>query len=174
MPIIRGGRVSQIVQVGMSLDRASSALRRYLDTLVVLIPLAVALAAAGGAIIARTALRPVDEMTLAARRITAEDLGQRIALRGTGDELDRLAETLNGMLARLAAAFTEMRRFAADAAPALRTPLTALKGGVEVSLRAAPSAQEYRRGVLPRPPGGGTPPPPPPRPPPSPPPPGPP
>jgi len=145
MPIIRGGRVAQIVQVGMSLYRARSALRRYLDTLVILIPLGVALAAVGGAIIARTAFRPVDEMALAARRITAEDLGQRISLRGTGDELDRLAATLNGMLARLAAAFTEMRRFAADAAHELRTPLTALKGGIEVSLRAARSAEEYRQ-----------------------------
>ena len=145
MPIVRDGRVTQIVQVGMSLQRARSALGRYLDTLVVLIPLGVALAAAGGAIIARTALRPVDEMALAARRITAEDLGQRISLRGTGDELDRLAETLNGMLARLAAAFTEVRRFAADAAHELRTPLTALKGGIEVSLRTARSAEEYQR-----------------------------
>ena len=145
MPIIRGGRMVQIVQVGMPLQRAQSALRRYVDTLVVLIPFGVALAAAGGAIIARTALRPVDEMALAARRITAEDLGQRISLRGTGDELDRLAETLNSMFARLAAAFTVMRRFAADAAHELRTPLTALKGGIEVSLRSARSADEYRR-----------------------------
>ena len=61
MPIIRGGRVAQIVQVGMSLYRARSALRRYLDTLVILIPLGVALAAVGGAIIARTAFRPVEE-----------------------------------------------------------------------------------------------------------------
>ena len=145
LPIIRGGRVVQIVQVGMSLQRARNALGRYLDTLVVLIPLGVALAAAGGAIVARTALRPVDEMALAARRITAEDLGQRISLRGTGDELDRLAETLNGMFSRLAAAFAEMRRFAADAAHELRTPLTALKGGIEVSLRSARSAEEYRQ-----------------------------
>ncbi len=144
MPLIHGGRVTEIVQVGMSLHRARGALRRYLDTLVVLIPLGVALAAVGGALIARTALRPVDEMALAARRITAEDLGQRISLRGTGDELDRLAETLNGMLARLAGAFTEMRRFAADAAHELRTPLTALKGGIEVSLRAARTPEEYR------------------------------
>jgi len=144
MPIGRGRR-TQIVQVGMSLNRARSALRRYLDTLVVLIPLGVALAAMGGALIARTALRPVDEMALAARRITAEDLGQRISLRGTGDELDRLAATLNGMLARLAAAFTEMQRFTADAAHELRTPLTALKGGIEVSLRAGRSGEEYRR-----------------------------
>ena len=144
MPIVRAGRVTQIVQVGMPLDRARGLLRRYRDTLVVLIPLGVALAAAGGAIIGRAALRPVDEMALAARRITAEDLGQRISLRGTGDELDRLAGTLNGMLARLATAFTEMRRFAADAAHELRTPLTALKGGIEVSLRSVRSADEYR------------------------------
>lgn len=147
MPVVRGSRVVQIVQAGMSLERTRIALRRYLDVLVLLIPLGVALAAAGGAIIARTALRPVDEMAMAARRITAEDLDQRIALRGTDDELDRLADTLNGMLTRLAAAFTEMRRFSADAAHELRTPLTALKGGIEVSLRSARSAPEYR-GVL--------------------------
>src|SRR5262249_28274213 len=62
----------------------------------------------------------------------------------TGDELDRLAETLNSMLGRLDEAFGEMRRFAADAAHELRTPLTALKGGIEVALRAARSPEEYR------------------------------
>src|SRR5262249_4791571 len=66
------------------------------------------------------------------------------ALTGAEDELDRLAETLNGMLARLDEAFAEMRRFAADAAHELRTPLTALKGGIEVALRAARSPDEYR------------------------------
>jgi len=147
MPIFRGGELAQIVQVGMPLQRARSALRRYLETLVILIPFGVALAAAGGAIIARTALRPVDEMALAARRITAEDLERRISLRGTGDELDRLAETLNGMLARLSAAFAEQRRFTADAAHELRTPLTALKGGIEVSLRANRPAEDYRKAL---------------------------
>jgi heavy metal sensor kinase len=94
--------------------------------------------------VARAALRPVDEMAAAARRITAEDLHRRIELRGTADELDRLAETLNGMLARLDEAFAHMRRFAADAAHELRTPLTVLKGGIEVALRAGRSPEEYR------------------------------
>ncbi len=148
MPVVRpGGRIVNIVQVGISLQRSNGALRRYLDTLVVLIPLGVALAAVGGALIARAALGSVDQMAAAARRITAEDLHQRIALTGTGDELDRLAETLNGMLARLDEAFGQMRRFAADAAHELRTPLTALKGGIEVALRATRSPEEYR-GVL--------------------------
>jgi len=144
MPIVERNRVVRIVQVGSSLSRAQGVLRRYLETLVILIPLGVGLAAAGGAVIARKALRPVDEMTAAARRITAEDLHQRIGRQGTQDELDRLAETLNGMLARLDEAFRQMRRFAADAAHELRTPLTALKGGIEVALRASRTPEEYQ------------------------------
>src|SRR5262245_38996782 len=84
-------------------------------------------------------------MSQSALRISAEDLSRRLERRGTGDEIDRLADTLNAMLARLQAAFGEMQRFAADAAHELRTPLTALKGGVEIALRAERPAEEYRR-----------------------------
>ena len=101
MPIVRDGRVAEIVQVGMSLRRARAELARYLETLVLLIPVGVGLAALAGALIARAALRPVDEMTRTARRITAEDLRRRVEHRGSDDELDRLAVTLNDMLARL-------------------------------------------------------------------------
>ncbi|HET7341418.1 MAG TPA: ATP-binding protein, partial [Methylomirabilota bacterium] len=104
--------------------------------------------AAGGRVMARAALKPVDEMSRAARRIDAEALTRRIAVRGTGDELDRLAATLNGMLARLENTFGEMRRFSADAAHELRTPLTALKGTLEVALRADRNVAEYREALV--------------------------
>ena len=145
LPIMRAGQLVQLVQVGIPLERAQRALGRYLETLLVLVPLGLALAAAGGAAIARTALRPVDAMSRTARRISGEDLGARLPLRGTGDELDHLAQTLNAMLVRLAEAFAQMRRFTADAAHELRTPLTALKGTIEVALRAERSGEEYRR-----------------------------
>ena len=145
LPVVREGRVTEMIQVGMALRRTLAVRDRYFDTLMVLIPLAVGLAALGGAVIARVALRPVDEMASTARRITAEDLSRRVEGRGSGDELDRLAETLNGMLARLEAAFDQTRRFAADAAHELRTPLTVLRGGIEVALRMERSPDEYRR-----------------------------
>src|SRR5439155_867785 len=104
LPLIVGGRVAQLIQAGLPLERMDHTLWRYAQTLLVLVPLGLLLAAAGGFAIARVALRRVDEMTRTARRITAEDLSQRIPVRGTADELDRLAETLNGMLVRLAGA----------------------------------------------------------------------
>ncbi len=145
LPVVRGGRPAEVVQVAGSLARSHRALARYLETLVILIPLGLGLAASGGALMARKALEPVDRMSRSARRITAEDLSRRLELRGTGDELDRLADTLNEMLGRLEGAFGAMRRFSADAAHELRTPLTALKGGLEVALRAERSPAEYRQ-----------------------------
>src|SRR3989454_3310501 len=147
LPVRRNGRLVEVVQVGASLRPTERTLGRWVEILAILVPLAVGLAAAGGRLMARTALKPVDDMSQAARRIDAEALGRRVAVRGTGDELDRLAETLNGMLGRLESTFTEIRRFSADAAHELRTPLTALKGTLEVALRADRSGPEYREAL---------------------------
>jgi heavy metal sensor kinase len=148
LPVRRDSQLAEVVQVGVPLRPTERTLNRWVEALAVLVPLGVGLAAAGGRVMARAALRPVDEMSQSARRIDAEALGQRVAVRGTGDELDRLAETLNGMLARLQSAFGEMRRFSADAAHELRTPLTALKGTLEVALRADRSGPEYRAALV--------------------------
>jgi len=97
--------------------------------------------------LARRALKPVDEMTQAAHRISGESLAGRLQETGTGDELDRLAKTLNDMLGRLDNSFRQTRQFSADAAHELQTPLTILKGEIEVALRSPRSPEEYR-GVL--------------------------
>src|SRR5207253_2256898 len=80
LPITRDGQLVQLVQVGMPLERAQRTLGRYLETLLVLIPLGLTLAAAGGAVIARSVLRPVDTMSRTARRISGEDLERLVRL----------------------------------------------------------------------------------------------
>jgi heavy metal sensor kinase len=144
LPVVRAGG-AELIQVGIALDRVDSALARFRQIVLALVPLGVGLAAVGGAVIARAALAPVDEISRTARRITAEDLARRLPNRGAGDELDHLAETLNGMLGRLEEAFAQMRRFTADAAHELRTPLTALKGSMEVALRAPRTTEDYQQ-----------------------------
>ncbi|MFQ5846213.1 MAG: sensor histidine kinase [Candidatus Methylomirabilales bacterium] len=145
MPVIEAGRVSNLIQVGMSLESVTVTRRRFLLIMAGLLPLGLVLAGGGGWILARRALRPVDRMTEAARRISAEHLAERLEATGAGDELDRLATTLNEMLGRLDAAFTQIRQFSADASHELQTPLTILKGELEVALRAPRHPDEYQR-----------------------------
>ncbi|MBI2456865.1 MAG: HAMP domain-containing protein [candidate division NC10 bacterium] len=144
-PVMQRGRMVNVLQVGMSLEGLSMARQHFLWTLAALVPLALALAGTGGWLLARRALRPVDQMTTTARRIEAEHLGKRLDGAEVDDELGRLARTLNEMLARLEAAFAQVRRFSADASHELRTPLTVIKGEIEVALRSPRDSEEYQR-----------------------------
>lgn len=77
-----------------------------------------------GRLVARRVLRPLRAMTATVRRVSAHTLHERLALRGPADELKELADTVDGLLGRLEAALGSHRRFVADAAHALRAPLT--------------------------------------------------
>src|SRR5580692_1433335 len=96
-------------------------------------------AAAIGWLIAGRVLRPLSTITVAARRIAATSLHERLALHGPDDELKELADTLDNLLARLEASFDAQRRFAANASHELRTPLTRERTLLQVT-RADPSA----------------------------------
>jgi heavy metal sensor kinase len=144
-PVVARGRMVNVLQVGMSLEALEMARRHFLWAVAALMPVGLLLAGGGGWLLARRALRPVDQMTRAARRIEAEHLAQRLEGAEVNDELGRLAQTLNEMLARLEAGFAQVRRFSADASHELRTPLTVLKGEIEVALRNPRGADEYRR-----------------------------
>lgn len=98
-------------------------------------PIALALAALAAWWLARKALRPIEELASAARGITADQLGTRLPVPRSNDELAQLADVLNGMLDRLERAFHQTRRFAADASHELRTPLTIMRGEIEAALR---------------------------------------
>lgn len=144
-PVVEAGRVSNLIQVGMSLESMYRTRRRFLLILAAVLPLVLLLAGGGGWMLAHKALTPVDRMTDAARRISADHLAERLEETGARDELDKLAKTLNEMLGRLDAAFRQTRQFSADASHELQTPLTILKGELEVALRSPRSPDEYQR-----------------------------
>jgi signal transduction histidine kinase len=98
------------------------------------LPVVVLLAVAGGWLIAGRLLRPLRTITAAARDISASNLGRRLSLGGRHDEFAELGETLDGLFARLEAAFESQRHFVANASHELRTPLTAERTLLQVAL----------------------------------------
>ncbi len=147
VPILYQGNLLNIVQVGTSLKPVEHTLKRLLAVLLVLIPLALLVSLGGGWFLAGRVLRPVAIMTAAAKKIAAGDLSQRLAVEATGDEIGRLAETFNAMIARLDASFRQIRQFSSDASHELRTPLTVMKGETELVLRRQRDCEDYK-GVL--------------------------
>jgi two-component system OmpR family sensor kinase len=144
VPILLDGALVNIIQVGTSLRPVEEMLQRLLLVLLVSLPAALAVALGGGWFLAGRALQPVEAITLAARRIAAGDLAQRLTVTHSPDEIGRLAATFNDMIARLEASFRQVRQFSADASHELRTPLTVMKGETELALRRSRPAEDYR------------------------------
>jgi signal transduction histidine kinase len=110
-----------------------------------LVGLAVMTVASGGLgwFMSGRVLRPVRAITETARRASEQHLGERLALTGARDELKELADTFDGMLERLDAAFATQRRFVANASHELRTPLTVMRTAIDVTLaKPSPTARQ--------------------------------
>lgn len=144
VPIIYRGNLLYIVQVGMSMESVEDTLRRFLVLLTIAIPVALAVSLGGGWFLAGRALRPVDAITLAAQRIAAGDLSQRLSVPTAPDEIGRLVDTFNDMIGRLDASFRQIRQFTSDASHELRTPLTVMKGETELVLRRPRPVEDYQ------------------------------
>jgi signal transduction histidine kinase len=123
-------RVAHVVEQQI----VSSALHRLLLEYVVALVAMTAVSVFTGWLLAGRALAPLRDITATARRVSGENLGERIALTGPADELRELADTFDGMLVRLDGAFASQRHFVANASHELRTPLAIMRTEVDVAL----------------------------------------
>jgi len=120
-------------------------LSRFLGGLLASAPILLLISSAGGYLLSRTALKPVDRITAAVRSISIRNLSERLPVAKTGDELQRLAETCNAMLGRLESAVKRIEQFTADASHELRGPLSFTRTVAEVGMRSPRADAESRQ-----------------------------
>lgn len=135
------------VQMGASSDDAIETLHLFRYYLWLFAPLLLLVAAGVGYWMSRRALAPVDALVRTARDIGGANLSSRLHKLETGDELQRLSDTLNEMLDRIETAFLRVTQFTADASHELRTPVSLIRTEAELALRRSRGEEEYKESL---------------------------
>lgn len=136
------------VAVAASLEPAVDPVRDLIPWYLGLALILITIIFTGGLSLADRALQPVGEIAQASERITSQDLHQRLPTGQADPEIRRLSAVLNGMLDRLQVSFDSIRRFTADAAHEIKTPLTIIHGQLEAGLRTLKSSPEQEETLL--------------------------
>ncbi len=143
VPLLENGKVFGVLQVGESLAQLTHTLQSTTIALLTIAPIVLLLGAIGSYWLAKRAFRPILHLTRTAREIKAGDLHRRVHVPRSRDEVRDLALTLNEMIGRLDQAFTQQRRFVADASHELRTPVTVIRSITDVALEDILRPAEY-------------------------------
>lgn len=136
-----------IVEMGTPSDDAEQALHLFRAYLLMFAPLLLVVTACVGYWMSRRALSPVDALVRSAREVSGADLSSRLEELHTGDELQRLSDTLNEMLDRIESAFRRITEFTADASHELRTPVSLIRTEAELALRRSRTDAEYKESL---------------------------
>ncbi|HTS35481.1 MAG TPA: ATP-binding protein [Candidatus Solibacter sp.] len=135
------------VEMGAPSDDVMETLATFRSYLLMFAPVLLLAAAGGGYWLSHRALSPVDALVRTARDIGGANLSSRLQKLDTGDELQRLSDTLNEMLARIEAAFSRVTEFTADASHELRTPVSLIRTEAELALRRSRGEEEYKEAL---------------------------
>jgi len=135
------------VEMGVPADDAVETLELFRSYLLMFAPLLLLVAAGGGYWLSRRALSPVDALARTAREVSGTNLSSRVQKLETGDELQRLSDTLNEMLDRIETAFLRITQFTADASHELRTPVSLIRTEAELALRRSRGETEYQESL---------------------------
>ena len=144
-PLDMEGERKYLIQVGISLKKMFNTLKYFLVIMVLSIPVLLLVSILGGYLILSKALLPVKSVVETARNITTEDLSLRIESKNRKDEIGLLIKTFNQMISRLERSVSQLKQFSSDASHDLKTPLTVIRGEVDIALRKDRSPEDYKK-----------------------------
>src|SRR3989344_8289624 len=143
-PVIKENTLIGVILMAHPIETVQKSLQSLLITLGIIYVVLVIPTIIGGFLLARGALNPLREITDKLKRVSSENLTERVKKPGTGDEIEELAETFNTMISRISEAFERERMFIGDLAHELKTPLSTLRSGVEITLSKQRKGTEYK------------------------------
>lgn len=133
-----------VLQVATSSEEMRSMMRRLRVFILFIVPILLVLVALGGYFFMKRAFRPVVKIVDTVNNITSEDLSLRVEPYGSKDEIGKLTDTFNRMIDRLEKSFKSIKEFSGNASHELKTPLTVIRGEIEVALRKERNTEEYK------------------------------
>jgi len=144
VPFKAANKVICLVGVEKPLDFTDATLNRLRSNMVLFFVISLALVFLTGFFLSRIILKPLELIVNTMRRITSQNLSERIKNSEPRDEINRLADTFNHMLSELEKSFSAQKQIIADVSHELRTPLTIIRGEMEVALKRVRSSEEYK------------------------------
>jgi heavy metal sensor kinase len=144
-PVVKNNTLVHIIQVGTSLKKVFSTMNQFRLILFLFAPIILIITSLGGYFILSKALSPVKNAVRTAQTITTEDLSLRIDSRGRKDEIGDLIRTFNDMIGRLEKSVEQIKHFSTEVSHELKTPLTIIRGEIEITLRKERKKAEYKK-----------------------------
>ncbi|MEI8011582.1 MAG: ATP-binding protein [Candidatus Omnitrophota bacterium] len=145
IPVREGGQVAYTIRLITPLSDLNAHLLQLRIILYCILPLIIFLTGIVGVFLARVSFYPVDQMVAAINRITSKNLLSHIDVPRTRDEIQRLAETFNAMLDCINTDFLAQQRFIQDISHEIKTPLTIMRGSMEVALKKTRAPERYEK-----------------------------
>lgn len=142
-PVEQEGNKEYLIQVGTSLKKMFSTLKDFLTILIFSAPILLLVSVLGGYFILTRVLQPMKSVVQTVKKITTEDLSLRIESQNQENEIGQLVTTFNEMISRLERSVLQIKQFSSDASHDLKTPLTVIRGEIDIALRKKRPPAEY-------------------------------
>lgn len=146
-PVIKDGTFLGVILMAHPIEIIQKSLQSLLVILGIIYIVLIIPTIIGGYLLAKGAINPLTEITDKLKRVSSENLNERVKKPDTGDEIEELADTFNIMLSRISEAFERERMLIGDLAHELKTPLATLRSGVEITLSKKRSISEYKEAL---------------------------